>query len=84
MSNDLCLKIGIAMASVLALSWPSAYLASRMQMGSGNRSVLDHWTDARRHVVRDAGPCASPEPDAKAFRMGINPDYPPFSRKNLP
>ncbi|MBF0628930.1 MAG: hypothetical protein HQL91_12000 [Magnetococcales bacterium] len=84
MRTDLCANTGIALASLLALSWPAAYFVSRMNVGLGDLIASHHWVDARRHVVSNSPPCASPEQAIKAFRMGIDSDYPLFFRKTAP
>ncbi|MEO5351237.1 MAG: hypothetical protein H7836_16570 [Magnetococcus sp. YQC-3] len=84
MNSDLRSTIGIGMASLLAISWPAAYLVSRMHAGSDNLTAAHQWVDPRRHAVSNEPPCAAPENKIKAFRMGIDSDYPLFPRKNAP
>jgi hypothetical protein len=84
MNTDLCSSIGIGLASLLALSWPSAYLVSRMHADSDNQTAAQHWVDPRRHAVSSVMPCVAAEHKTKAFRTGIDSDYPPFSRKIAP
>ncbi|MBF0272131.1 MAG: hypothetical protein HQL98_08730 [Magnetococcales bacterium] len=85
MSNHtICLKVGISMASLLLLSWPTAYWINRGSTGSDILTVLAHREDSRRHAENNGAPCVSSTTETGAFRMGINPDYPPFARKSLP
>ncbi|MBF0460110.1 MAG: hypothetical protein HQL87_01820 [Magnetococcales bacterium] len=79
MNIDIHSSTGIALASLLALSWPAAYLMSRIHTGQGNQ-----WVDVHRPAMRSDCSGASSAHPVNAFRMGINPDYPPFSGKMVP
>ncbi|MBF0417324.1 MAG: hypothetical protein HQL86_03640 [Magnetococcales bacterium] len=73
---------GVALALLMLLSWPLAYLVSRTEGTPHHPSQAYHWNDVRRHVV--ASPEASIPDGSLAVRLGIDPHYPPFVGRNTP
>ncbi|MBF0463101.1 MAG: hypothetical protein HQL87_17160 [Magnetococcales bacterium] len=84
MNIDIHSSTGIALASLLALSWPATYLMSRIQSDQGESTAVTHWVESHRPAPSSDCPNASSLHPVNAFRMGINPDYPPFSGKIVP
>ena len=75
MNTDIYSSTGIALAALLALSWPVAYALNHGHAGQAQQMA------SNRPVVSNNCSCVSPSQPVNAFRMGINPDYPPFAGK---
>lgn len=79
MSNLTCLRVTLLITILLAITWP-AYLTSRFD---ADREQLIQALHAGKGV-RARSECPAPKPEAKAFRLGISPEDPPFSRRSAP
>ncbi len=76
-------KIGIALATLLLLAWPVAYLTSQLDGGTVHPLASAHGVSGPNHsgyaVASTEMPCPSPTPTNKSFRMGISLDQAPFA-----
>ncbi|MBF0461905.1 MAG: hypothetical protein HQL87_10955 [Magnetococcales bacterium] len=77
MTTNTCRKIGITLASLLLLAWPTAYLTSLANPEAANLTGLFRTTDMPRHAGYNTASRAST--DNRPFRLGISLDQTPFA-----
>lgn len=84
MNGDACSRSGIVLALLAVMAWPVCYLTGGGETSDGQSTTRQHQEQPAARATGCDCPCASPDHSGKAFRMGISPDQPPFSRKSRP